>query len=177
MKKALGERFKPEQIARLGNEHVVYPSFSKATYEHLIHNLCTRYVDDIAAQCGVRFAIGQDVLSELYANAVFPAQGTRPLFSSVHAILSANLVNAALWVVQEQLSTDQEFAIHLAPDKRHLLVSGQGPEGAVQAAFAVTLELNRLKQRANADFGPCWPCTRQATGWRTACCSAMLRKR
>ena len=57
------------------------------------------YVDDIAAQCGVRFAIGQDVLSELYANAVFPAQGTRPLFSSVHAILSANLVNAALWVV------------------------------------------------------------------------------
>ena len=152
VKKALGERFKPEQIARLGNEHVVYPSFSKATYERLIHNLCTRYVDDIAAQCGVRFAIGQDVLSELYANAVFPAQGTRPLFSSVHAILSANLVNAALWVVQEQLSTDQEFAIHLAPDKRHLLVSGQGPEGAVQAAFAVTLELNGLKQRANADF-------------------------
>jgi cell division protease FtsH len=152
VKKALGDRFKPEQIARLGNEHVVYPSFSKATYERLIHNLCTRYVDDIAAQCGVRFAIGQDVLSELYANAVFPAQGTRPLFSSVHAILSANLVNAALWVVQEQLSMDQEFAIHLAPDKRHLLVSGEGPEGAVQVAFAVTLELNRLKQRANADF-------------------------
>lgn len=152
VKKALGERFKPEQIARLGNEHVVYPSFSKATYERLIHNLCTRYVDDIAAQCGVRFAIGQDVLSELYANAVFPAQGTRPLFSSVHAILSANLVNAALWVVQEQLSLEQEFVIHLAPDKRHLLVSGQGPAGRVQAAFAVTLELNRLKQRANADF-------------------------
>ena len=100
----------------------------------------------------MRFAIGQDVLSELYANAVFPAQGTRPLFSSVHAILSANLVNAALWVVQEQLSLEQEFAIHLAPDKRHLLVSGQGPSGPVQAAFAVTLELNRLKQRANADF-------------------------
>ena len=36
----------------------------------------------------------QSLLDELYANAVFPAQGTRPLFSSVHAILSANLVNA-----------------------------------------------------------------------------------
>ncbi len=152
VKKALGERFKPEQIARLGNEHVVYPSFSKATYEHLIRNLCTRYVDDIAAQCGVRFAIGQDVLDELYANAVFPAQGTRPLFSSVHAILSANLVNAALWVMQEPLPLAQEFAIHLAPDKRHLLVRGQGPGGEAQAAFPVTLELNRLKQRANADF-------------------------
>lgn len=152
VKKALSERFKPEQIARLGNEHVVYPSFSKATYEHLIRNLCARYVDDIAAQCGVRFAIGQDVLDELYANAVFPAQGTRPLFSSVHAILSANLVNAALWVVQEQLPLAQEFDIRLAQDKRHLLVLGQGPAGATQAAFPVTLELNRLKQRANADF-------------------------
>ena len=61
------------------------------------------------------------------------------MFSSVHAILSANLVNAALWVVQEQLSLEQEFAIHLAPDKRHLLVSGQGPSSPVQAAFAGTL--------------------------------------
>ena len=153
VKKALGERFKPEQIARLGNEHVIYPSFSKATYEQLIRNLCVRYCDDIAAQCGVRFAIGQDVLDELYANAVFPAQGTRPLFSSVHAILSANLVNAALWALEQQLPLAQNFAISLAADKRHLLARGFSSQGdARQAQFVVTLELNRLKQRANADF-------------------------
>ncbi|MDP3226739.1 MAG: AAA family ATPase [Acidovorax sp.] len=153
VKKALGERFKPEQIARLGNEHVIYPSFSKATYEQLIRNLCARYVDDIAAQCGVRFAIGQDVLDELYANAVFPAQGTRPLFSSVHAILSANLVNAALWVLEQQLPLAQDFGIALAADKHHLLVRGTSTQGDEQhARFAVTLELNRIKQRANADF-------------------------
>lgn len=153
VKKALSERFKPEQIARLGNEHVIYPSFNKATYEQLIRNLCARYCDDIAAQCGVRFAIGQDVHDELYANAVFPAQGTRPLFSSVHAILSANLVNAALWVLEQQLPLAQDFGITLAADKRHLVVRGAGSQGIEQQAqFAVTLELNRLKQRANADF-------------------------
>ena len=153
VKKALSERFKPEQIARLGNEHVIYPSFNKATYEQLIRNLCARYCDDIAAQCGVRFAIGQDVRDELYANAVFPAQGTRPLFSSVHAILSANLVNAALWVLEQQLPLAQDFGITLADDKRHLVVRGAGAQGnEQQAQFAVTLELNRLKQRANADF-------------------------
>lgn len=153
VKKALSERFKPEQIARLGNEHVIYPSFNKATYEQLIRNLCARYCDDIAAQCGVRFAIGQDVRDELYANAVFPAQGTRPLFSSVHAILSANLVNAALWVLEQQLPLAQDFGITLAADKRHLVVRGASAQGIEQQAqFAVTLELNRLKQRANADF-------------------------
>jgi len=148
VKKALGERFKPEQIARLGNAHVVYPSFSRATYERLIRDLCTRYCGDIAAQCGVRFAIGADVQAELYANAVFPAQGTRPLFSSVHAILSANLVNAALWVLEQALPLDAPYPITLAADKRHLVVQA----GAQQARFAVAWELNRLKQRANADF-------------------------
>ena len=148
VKKALSERFKPEQIARLGNGHVVYPSFSRATYERLIRNLCARYCEDIAAQCGVRFAIGADVQAELYANAVFPAQGTRPLFSSVHAILSANLVNAALWVLEQALPLEQDYAIALSADKRHLVVRA----GSLQARFPVSLELNRLKQRANADF-------------------------
>jgi hypothetical protein len=153
VKKALGERFKPEQIARLGNEHVIYPSFSKATYEHLIRNLCDRYVRDITAQCGVQFSIGQDVLDELYANAVFPAQGTRPLFSSVHAILSANLVNAALWALQRQLPLTQTLDIALRPDKRQLRVSGHDASGTLQHEhFSVSLELNRIKQRANADF-------------------------
>ena len=32
IKKALKLRFKPEQIARLGNMHVIYPSLSKKTY-------------------------------------------------------------------------------------------------------------------------------------------------
>jgi hypothetical protein len=155
VKKALGERFKPEQIARLGNAHVIYPSFSKATYELLIRKLCDGYVGHIAAQCGVRFSLGQDVLDELYANAVFPAQGTRPLFSSVHTILSANLVNAALWVLQHPapLGLEQAFTIHLSPDKQHLLVRGHDARGhGHQTLFAVTLELNRIKQRANADF-------------------------
>ncbi len=152
VKKALGERFKPEQIARLGNQHVIYPSFSKSTYEQLIRQMCTRYEDDIAAQCGVRFAIGQDVLDELYANGVFPAQGTRPLFSSIHAILSANLVNAAIWVLQEQLSLDQAFTVGMAADRSRLLVRGVGPQGAVQNGFPVLLEVSRIKQRTNADL-------------------------
>jgi hypothetical protein len=86
---------------------------------------------------------------------VFPAQGTRPLFSSVHTILSANLVNAALWVLQHPapLALEQAFPIRLSPDKQHLRVSGHDARGhSHQALFAVTLELNRIKQRANADF-------------------------
>lgn len=152
VKKALGERFKPEQIARLGNEHVIYPSLSKSTYERLIRDLCTRYTQEVFAQTGVQLALERDVLDELYANSVFPAQGTRPLFSSVHAILSANLVKAALWVLEQEADRTQVYAIALDPGRRHLVVKTGATPGAPQIRLAVNFELNRIKQRANADF-------------------------
>lgn len=153
VKKALAERFKPEQIARLGNDHVIYPSFSRATYVRLILAICDRYVGEIQESSGVRFVLDASVYEQIYANAVFPAQGTRPLFSSIHAILSATLVNAALWAL-EQGATGSEPV-------RLMLDAGDGLQRAprmvarfrlARREFAVALELNRLKQRANADF-------------------------
>ncbi len=57
VKKALAERFKPEQIARLGNNHVIYPSLSQGTYERLIRNACATYVDEVR-QFGAAFCAG-----------------------------------------------------------------------------------------------------------------------
>ena len=152
VKKALSQRFKPEQIARLGNLHVIYPSFSRATYERLIARLAGRYALDIARDVGVRLCIGQDVLEAVYQNAVFPAQGTRPLFSSVHAILSANLVRAALWALEQGIAPETVLQVALDESKRHLCVSAQTEQGVLRQRFAVALELSQLKQRANADF-------------------------
>ena len=91
VKQALNQRFKPEQVARLGNEHVIYPSLSRRAYEQVIAQGCARYVRDSQARCGLRFELADSVYAQIYANAVFPAQGTRPLFSSLHAILGTGL--------------------------------------------------------------------------------------
>jgi cell division protease FtsH len=148
VKKALGKRFKPEQIARLGNNHVVYPSFSRATYQRLITNMCEGYARDIEASSKLRFEIDAALQDEIYANAVFPAQGTRPLFSSIHAILSATLVNATLWAIEHGATSADRLRLTLGQDKRHLLAQF----GEHRKAYPVAFELNRLKQRANADF-------------------------
>jgi len=153
VKKALSERFKPEQIARLGNAHVIYPSLSRHTYQRLIDRLCQGYISDIAAQTGVQFAIGDDVKEALYANSVFPAQGTRPLFSAVHAILSTTLVKAVVWVLEQELTASSPCIISLAVDRQHLAASIRTANGSVQRAqFAAAFDLDRLKNRANADF-------------------------
>lgn len=148
VKKALAERFKPEQVARLGNSHMVYPSLDRAAYERLIAGLCARYADEVSRSSGLRVAIDPAVRARIYANAVFPAQGTRPLFSSVHGLLTAPLVDAALWAFEQGAQPGDSVAVGLAPDGTRLRVGWQGRTRDLPAVF----ELDRLKQRTNADF-------------------------
>lgn len=148
VKKALAERFRPEQVARLGNNHVVYPSLDRAAYQRLIAQLCTRSAEEAGRTSGLRIEVGADVRDEIYANAVFPAQGTRPLFSSVQALLGATLVNATVWALEEGAQVGDVLALQVAPDRRHLRAQWRG----LQRDFAAAFDLQRLKQRTQADF-------------------------
>jgi hypothetical protein len=148
VKKALAERFKPEQVARMGNNHVVYPSLSQATYERLIVSACNKYVSEVQASSGLHFALDDSVYAGIYANAVFPAQGTRPLFSSVHAILSAPLVNAVLWALEHGVETGASVQVSLDTRAQQLQVRC----GGHSTTYPVPLDLNQLKQRASPDF-------------------------
>jgi cell division protease FtsH len=148
VKRALAERFKPEQVARLGNNHVVYPSLSRGAYEQLIRHTCARYAAEAEARSGLRFELSAEVLEQIYANAVFPAQGTRPLFSSIHAILSATLVNAALWALEAGAARGDAIRLELGESGQALLARW----GGLGQAFAASFEINRLRQRNSEDF-------------------------
>jgi hypothetical protein len=146
VKKALNQRFKPEQVARLGNEHVVYPSLSRCAYEQLIEQGCARYARETAARCGLQFELAASVREQIYANAVFPAQGTRPVFSSLHAILGTGLAKAALWALERGATAGE--SVGLTADVRSLFAHWRGQSHAIAAPF----EINGLRQRSNADF-------------------------
>ncbi|MBB2484725.1 AAA family ATPase [Mitsuaria sp. WAJ17] len=146
VKQALNKRFKPEQVARLGNEHVVYPSLSRRAYEQLIEQGCSRYAREAEERCQLRFELDASVQEQIYANAVFPAQGTRPLFSSLHAILGAGLTKAALWAIER--GAEPGDCVRLSADGRALLAQW----GTLSQAIAAPFEISRLRQRSNADF-------------------------
>jgi Peptidase family M41/ATPase family associated with various cellular activities (AAA) len=146
VKQALNQRFKPEQVARLGNQHVIYPSLSRRAYEQLIEQTCDRYARETESRCGLRFELAASVREQIYGNAVFPAQGTRPLFSSLHAILGAGLANAALWALERGATAGER--VGLVADGRSLIAHWRGQSHAI----AVPFEISRLRQRNNADF-------------------------
>lgn len=146
VKQALNRRFKPEQLARLGNEHVVYPSLSRQAYEKLIAQGCARYAAEVSQRCGLEVELDLSVHRQVYANGVFPAQGTRPLFSSLHAILGSGVAKAALWALEQGAQAGD--AVGLSADGRSLIAHWRGESQAIAAPFEIT----RLRQRSNPDF-------------------------
>ena len=148
VKKALGTRFRPEQVARLGNQHVIYPSLSRSAYQRLIARTCAQYVDEVAVRSGLRIDVAQPVLDEIYANGVFPAQGTRPVFSTVHGVLGGSLVRAALWAIERGAPPGAVLPLTLGDDRKHLCVRW----GDAEQRLPVVFELEGLRERASLDF-------------------------
>lgn len=101
IKKSLTAQFKPEQVARFGSNHVIYPSMSKASYQALIKSTCKRYTDDMEGLSGKSFVIADSLLDAIYDNSVFPTQGTRPVFSAIHMIFSSLLMEVTFWLIEE----------------------------------------------------------------------------
>ena len=91
IKNALTRRFRPEQVARFGNIHLIYPSLRRINFEKLIRKEVAKIIARTEASFDVNISISDEVFNLIYRNGVFPVQGVRPVFSSVTDILETNL--------------------------------------------------------------------------------------
>jgi Peptidase family M41/ATPase family associated with various cellular activities (AAA) len=91
IKNALTRRFRPEQVARFGNIHLIYPSLRKADFEALIRKEVGKILVKAENSFEVKISISDNIYDLIYRNGVFPVQGVRPVFSSVTDILETNL--------------------------------------------------------------------------------------
>lgn len=145
IKRNLKRRFRPEQISRLGNNHIIYPSMSKASYEALITATCKRYVDEMTAVADIAFDLDQSIYTEIYNNSVYPTQGTRPVFSSIHMIFSSVLVDATFWALEQDTN---RVNMAMSADSKSVVVSSV--EGR-SINFPIDLELNLKKAKTTID--------------------------
>jgi cell division protease FtsH len=90
IKDALQHRFKPEQISRLGNIHVIYPSISKQSFVTMIERRLESHAEIASKHLNnVVMTFGETIREFIYENGVFPVQGVRPLFSTIDDVFSA----------------------------------------------------------------------------------------
>jgi len=91
IKNSLSRKFRPEQVARFGNIHLIYNSLRKDDFEKLIQKEITRITKHTQARLGITLVVDKSIDALIYRNGVFPVQGVRPVFSSIIDILEANL--------------------------------------------------------------------------------------
>jgi cell division protease FtsH len=91
IKNALSRKFKPEQVARFGNIHLIYKSLKKNDFEALIEQEIAKITKKNKEHFGIDIEIGGNINQLIYQNGVFPVQGVRPVFSSITDIVEANL--------------------------------------------------------------------------------------
>ena len=88
IKSALLYRFRKEEVARLGNNYIIYPTFNVATFKKII----TRYLDaNIASyrqHTGINITYNDKIVNMIYSEGVFPSQGARSVMSTVNNFCS-----------------------------------------------------------------------------------------
>ncbi len=91
VKNALLNRFRSEQIARLGNIHIIYPAFNRKTFHDIIRIELDKIKQKVRGNHGLEMVFDTKIENLVYDEGVYPTQGTRPLFTTIYHIVNARL--------------------------------------------------------------------------------------
>lgn len=150
VKNALLRKFRPEQVARFGNIHLIYPSLRKQDFQALITREVKRIQTETKARTGITLAVDPSMETLVYRNGVFPAQGVRPVFSSVTDILEVNLSNFLLKALTDQAehvalsynSAAKQIIAEVGVEEIHLKFEGRIDQIRASNQAAVTANIS-----------------------------------
>lgn len=91
VKNSLRQFFRPEQISRLGNSHIIYPSLRRQDFQNLIRRRLNQVEQSVKHESGLSIHFDHSITDLVYQNGVFPTQGVRPVFSAIFEIIVSRL--------------------------------------------------------------------------------------
>jgi len=138
----LTTRFKPEQIARFGNIHIIYPSLSKGSYQEIIRRKLREAADAVRELHGIEVAAEKSFDEMIYGNGVFPLQGTRPVFTTLAATIGLSFPRAVLLALESGADT---VSISYSQEKKAFICSAGDAE--IEVPYAGDLDALREKCR------------------------------
>ena len=142
IREALKKRFHFEQIARLGNCHVIYPCLSSQAYRNLIAKRVQEEVGKLKEISGVHVDVGASIYKAIYRNGVFPAQGVRPVFSTITTIFSTSIPPLLMKALERDV---QNIKIDFKNEKLVVKIGDKIFRKSVQCA------LDKIKKRTSQD--------------------------
>lgn len=148
IKSALKQRFRPEQIARLGNNHVIYRAFKNEHFEELINRELVRVSIYLKEQFGFDLQYDQSIHQLLYQEGVFPAQGTRPVLTTIKNYIESWFGKIVIEVVENNLAVKQ---VEWSYDKETYTFTYKNRTGSIVAIKEekVNIKMDSLRKTTN----------------------------
>jgi cell division protease FtsH len=152
IKEALKKRFRNEQITRLGNIQVIYPSFSEQNFRDLIQMSLDNYAKEAYKLTGYVLEFDDTIKQIIYEEGVFPTHGTRPIFSTVHEIVKSKFPEIIRNITENEL-IDRIYSIKYTFDTEHniIVVYCHDIHGFVVTNITFDIKL-RLKKLRDSDI-------------------------
>ena len=150
IKDALSCRFRNEQISRLGNIHLIYPSFSEDTYRKIIKHYLDIYRKDIEVEFNIDVEFNKSIYDIIYRDGVFPTQGTRPLFSTISEIIKTKLSHIITHAIDNNIKFNKLIYNF---EKNTICVSYlMGDENIDCKCFKQVLRVEENRHNSNKNF-------------------------
>lgn len=96
IKEALRSRFRAEQIGRLGNNMILYPTLREEHFEKIINKELNRISDKFLSTSEISLNFTDDMRELIYSEGVYPTQGVRPIFSTIGSLVTPLLSDILL---------------------------------------------------------------------------------
>lgn len=152
IKNGLQKRFRNEQIARLGNTHIIYPSLTTASYKAIIEKHLNIYVSRFKENYpNVDLVFDDSTKQCIYDEGVFPSQGVRPLFSTINDIIKINIPKVCDVIKDKNLDVDR-ITVSFDLGVKSLLVNLSKDDNAVSDTIKIPVVLRvRDSYKDNAE--------------------------
>ena len=150
IKKALQIRFRNEQIARLGNIHIIYPALNKLSYQIIIDNELKKYAQNLTNTFKINVVFDNSIHDIIYNEGVYPTQGVRPIFTSIHQVLKSKISFFYSKIFLKTLDVD---CLHFSVKDKSLICNYiKNEKNVYTAETKITTTLENVRQNRQDDL-------------------------
>lgn len=146
VKQALLRRFRPEQVARLGNNHILYPAFDAKTFRQIIKLDLERISKFILERYDVKLKYDKSVSDLIFKEGVFPTQGARPVLTTVASLVESSVPECLSSLVvkyENGLPAPVQILVTMDPQKETISFFEEGGELLVEAQIPLSIDVLR----------------------------------
>ncbi len=144
IKAVLRQRFRDEQIARLGNIHLIYPALNRMAYTRIIEMEIEKTLSTLKESLNISCTFDESLVSTIYKEGVYPVQGVRPVFTTIQHLLKSKLSYFVLFLVKSNKKINQ---IHFSVVNDELSCAYKLNETVIfTESSKLTLNLKKLRK-------------------------------